>query len=630
MSKQQAVESSYMAYIHASRYARYLPEQQRRETWPETVDRYIGFFRDRFPDAKLPWKGLRDAILRKDVMPSMRAMMTAGPALARDEVAGYNCAYRALSKTPRRFAEIMYVLMCGTGAGYSVERQFANQLPEVPEEMIDADTVITVADSKLGWANGLNQLVALLYSGQVPKWDLSRLRPAGARLRTFGGRASGPEPLNAVFTFFVEVFRRAIGRRLTSVEVHDLVCKIAESVVCGGVRRSALISLSNLSDDRMRHAKSGEWRDHEPQRQLANNSVAYTEKPELRSFLEEWLALYDSKSGERGIFNRAATRRHAPERRQTDGVDFGTNPCGEITLRDGQFCNLSEIVARPGDSATTLIRKARYAAILGTLQASLTNFRFLSSDWKKNCEEEALLGVSITGIMDCGHFNTAGKVNERLLEEMKSVVNKTNRRVAKIIGINPAAATTCVKPSGTVSQLVLSGSGIHPWYAKYFLRRVRADKTDPVSDALIRAGVPVEEDKHNAKAWVFTFPMKAPEGAVTRHDVTALDQLEQWMSFYKVWAEHQVSCTIYVKEHEWLDVGAWVYKHFDDIAGLSFLPSEDTSHGYEQTPYEEITEDEYEKLVQEFPEEIDLRVYEEEDNTTGTQELACTAGVCEI
>jgi ribonucleoside-diphosphate reductase alpha chain len=615
-----------MDYIHVSRYAKYLEEEKRRETWPETVDRYIGFFRDRFPDASIPWRSLRKGIHDKEAMPSMRAMMTAGPALERDHIAGYNCAFRAM-KHPRRFAEIMYILMCGTGVGFSAERQYIASMPEVAEEMHDADTTITIADSKLGWASGLNQLFALLYSGQVPRWDLSRLRPAGARLRTFGGRASGPEPLDAVFTFAVEVFRRATGRRLTSIEVHDLVCKIAESVVCGGVRRSALIGLSNLSDDRMRHAKAGEWWHLEPQRALANNSVAYTEKPELRGFIEEWLALYDSKSGERGIFNREAAIRTAPERRDLSGHAVGTNPCGEITLRDGQFCNLSEVVARPGDDFGSLKRKVYLATILGTLQASLTDFRFIGADWKKNCEEEYLLGVSITGMMD--NEITRGP-SEGELAELSEYAVDVNAKFAKIIGIKPAAAVTCNKPSGTVSQLVLCGSGMHPWYARHFVRRVRADKTDPVSNALIDAGVPHEEDIHNPRAWVFSWPMKAPEGALVRHDLTAIDQLEHWLAVYENWAEHQSSVTIYVKEHEWLDVGAWVYKHFDRVAGLSFLPADDSAHTYEQAPYEEITGEQYAELVDAFPSEIDLRVVEEEDNTTGTQELACTAGVCEI
>lgn len=612
----------YQEYIHKSRYSRYVDELGRRENWDETVDRYISFFKAKFPRTKsIPWAELREAILNLEVMPSMRCLMTAGPALERDNVAGYNCSYVAVDN-PRVFDEIMYVLLCGTGVGFSVERQYIAKLPEVAEEFNECDTVIHVRDSKIGWASGLRQLVALLYQGNVPRWDLSKVRPAGSRLKTFGGRASGPEPLDDLFKFVVRTFKGAPGRRLNSLEVHDLVCKIASAVVCGGVRRSALISLSNLTDERMRKAKSGEWYHSHPHRALANNSVAYTERPDMGVFMREWHSLYESKSGERGIFARYAASGMVPSRRDP-AWEFGTNPCSEIVLRSKQFCNLTEVVVRPDTSYEEVARRVRLATILGTLQATLTDFRYLSSQWKKNTEEERLLGVSLTGVLDHPDF-----VYEANLMSMKNVAVDTNKEFAKILGIPQSTAITCVKPSGTVSQLVDSSSGMHPRYAEYYIRRVRGDKHDPLCKALIDAGVPYETDVTNPSAWVFSFPMKAPEGAATVADVTAIQQLEQWNHLQTWWCEHKPSVSIYVREHEWLDVGAWVYENFDKMSGVSFFPYDD--HIYQQAPYEPVSKEEYERMMVEFPTDIDLNVSEQDDSTTSSQELACVGGACEL
>ena len=618
-----SLPTPYQQYIHRSRYARYLPEEKRRERWHETVSRYFEFFKGRVPeDTELPWDELEQAVLNLEVMPSMRCLMTAGKALDRDNVAGYNCAYVAVDNQ-RVFDEIMYILMCGTGVGFSVERQYINKLPEIAEEFHDCDVTITVPDSKIGWATSLRQLISLLYQGQVPRWSLDRIRPAGAPLKTFGGRASGPEPLDDLFRWAVTHFKRARGRRFNSLEVHDLVCKIAGAVVVGGVRRSALISLSNLTDERMRKAKSGAWYYEEGQRALANNSVAYTEPPDIGVFMREWQSLYESKSGERGIFARYAVR--VPERREAS-QDWGTNPCSEIILRSKQFCNLTEVVVRADDTTEDISRKARLATILGTLQAGLTNFRYLSKKWKENTEEEALLGVSLTGMMDCWHTNDPDGLDwlAGLREELVTV----NATVAEALGINPAAAITCVKPSGTVSQLVDSASGIHPRYAPFYIRRVRADKTDPLCRALIEAGVPYETDNHNSSTWVFSFPMKAPEDAICVKDMTAIEQLEHWQIVDKMWCEHKPSVSIYVREHEWMEVGAWVYENLDSMSGVSFFPYDD--HVYPQAPYEAITEAQYEELAAVSPRTLDLDIEEAHDETTGSQELACSGGACEL
>ena len=631
--------TDYRRYIAMSRYARWLPNENRRETWEETVERVMDFWYGRFPDlldesadedGDFSWYDiLHDAVIRHDIMPSMRTMMTAGPALDRDEAAGYNCSYVAVD-SPRVFDEIMYVLLCGTGVGYSVEKKYVSKLPEISEEFHDTDTTIVFADSKIGWASGYRELISLLYAGKVPKLEFGRIRPAGAPLKTFGGRASGPEPLQDLCRFTTEVFKAARGRRLSTLEAHDLVCKIAEIVVVGGVRRSALISLSDLDDDKMRQAKMGAWWESNVQRALANNSAVYEEKPDIGRFMEEWKSLYDSKSGERGIFNRESANLFVPDRRRELGyTDWGTNPCSEIVLRSKQFCNLSEVVVRSTDTPKDLRRKVRLASILGTLQSSLTNFRYLSAAWKRNTEEERLLGVSLTGIMDNRLMSGAEEGLEDLLEELKREAIATNEEWSARLGVNPSSSITCVKPSGTVSQLVDSSSGIHPRYAEYYIRTVRADKKDPMSEFLISQGVPHEADVTKPNdTWVFSFPQKAPHEAVMRDDVSAIDQLELWLTYQKHWCEHKPSITVYVREHEWLDVGAWVYEHFDFMSGVSFLPH--SEHTYKQAPYQEIDEEMYNALVQDMP-PIDWAEFREyRDTTTSSQELACVGGACEI
>ncbi len=630
--------TSYQEFIHLSRYSRWLPEKKRRETWDETVSRYFNFFTEHMNEMheyKLP-KSLRDeleqAVLGLGVMPSMRCLMTAGEALKRENIAGYNCSYVAVDRV-QAFDEILYVLMNGTGVGFSVERQFVNELPRVSEDFHPSDTVITVADSKLGWAKGLKELVGMLYIGQIPRWDLSKVRPAGAPLKTFGGRASGPEPLESLFNFAVDIFRNAAGRKLSSLEAHDLVCKIAEVVVVGGVRRSALISLSNLSDDRMRHAKSGQWWNENGQRALANNSACYAEKPDIGIFMDEWKALYDSKSGERGIFNRESAVKMAAKngRRDTDH-EFGTNPCSEIILRNREFCNLSEVVVRASDNRESLLEKVRLATILGTFQSTLVNFKYVSKSWKNNCEEERLLGVSLTGIMDCEYTNgKKGKLSD-LLDELREEAVKTNAEFAKKIGINQSVAVTCVKPSGTVSQLVDAASGIHARHNPYYVRTVRGDKKDPLTKMMVDQGFPVEDDQMNpSHTSVFSFPMKVNRSAVFRTDMSAIEQLELWLIYQKHWCEHKPSVTISVKENEWLEVGAWVYEQFDFMSGVSFLPF--SEHTYKQAPYQDCSEEEYEMLLGKMPKVVEwnkLSDYELTDMTIGAQELACAAGFCEI
>ena len=631
--------TSYQEFIHLSRYSRWLPEKERRETWDETVGRYFDFFKEHLNDLheykltdKLK-KELEEAVLSQKIMPSMRCLMTAGEALKRENIAGYNCSYIAVDR-PQAFDEILYVLMNGTGVGFSVERQYVNELPYVANEFFESDIVINVADSKLGWAKAFKELVGLLYVGQIPRWDMSKVRPAGSVLKTFGGRASGPEPLENLFNFSVTTFQGAAGRKLSSLEAHDIVCKIAEVVVVGGVRRSALISLSNLSDDRMRAAKSGQWWNTEPQRDLANNSACYTEKPDVGVFMDEWKSLYESKSGERGIFNRrsAVVMAEKNGRRNTEGYNFGTNPCSEIILRDREFCNLSEVVVRVTDTRESLLEKVRLATILGTFQSTLVNFKYVSSTWRKNCEEERLLGVSLTGIMDCQYTN--GKKNglEDLLEELKAEAVKTNKEFAQKIGINQSVAVTCVKPSGTVSQLVDAASGIHARHNPYYIRTVRGDKKDPLTRMMQDAGFPVEDDVMNpSNTSVFSFPMKVDNSAVFRTEKSAIEQLELWLTYQKHWCEHKPSVTISVKEDEWFEVGAWVYKHFDYMSGVSFLPFSD--HTYKQAPYQDIQKEEYEVLLSKMPKEVDwkkLAEYEKSDMTIASQELACSAGFCEI
>ena len=632
--------TQYQQFIHLSRYSRWLPDEGRREYWSETVSRYFNFFKEHLKEMcnydldEKTRNELEEAILDIRVMPSMRCLMTAGPALKKENIAGYNCSYVAVDRVAA-FDEILYVLMNGTGVGFSVERQYTAKLPVVAEEFYLSDTIIQVADSKLGWAKAFKELVGMLYIGQIPKWDLSKVRPAGAPLKTFGGRASGPDPLESLFNFTVTTFKNANGRRLTSLECHDIVCKIAEIVVGGGVRRSALISLSNLSDDRMRHAKSGQWWEQNSQRALANNSACYSEKPDIGIFMDEWKSLYDSKSGERGIFNRESANKMASKngRRIVEGYEFGTNPCSEIILRDREFCNLSEAVIRVTDSKETLKEKVRIATILGTFQSTLTNFKYVSNMWKKNCSEERLLGVSLTGIMDNSLTNGKEKGLENLLDELREVAVETNKKWSKKLGISRATAITCVKPSGTVSQLVDAASGIHARHNPYYIRTVRGDKKDPLTKMMKDAGFPIEDDVMNPNhTSVFSFPMKVNKDSVFRTDMTAIEQLELWLVYQKHWCEHKPSVTISVKEHEWLEVGAWVYDNFDYMSGVSFLPF--SEHSYKQAPYQDCDEKMYKELLNKMPKIVDwskLGDYEKTDMTIGLQELACTAaGGCEI
>jgi len=625
----------YQQFIHKSRYARWIDGEERRENWDETVDRYMDFMQSQIEDkcnVRVDLGEVREAVLSLQVMPSMRAMMTSGPALARDNICGYNCSYIPVD-SPRSFDECMYILMCGTGVGFSVERENVDKLPVVSDNFSTSSTVINVADSKPGWAKAYRELVALLYAGQVPSWDTSAIRPAGARLKVMGGRASGPQPLVDLFNFTIEIFKKAAGRRLFPIECHDLMCKVGEVVVVGGVRRSALISLSNLNDDQMRHAKAGQWWETEGQRALANNSVAYKTKPEMGTFMREWLALYDSKSGERGMFNReAAEKQVARNGRRETGHMWGTNPCSEIVLRPYQFCNLSEIVVRENDTLESLKHKVKLATILGTMQSTLTDFKYLRKVWKDNTEEERLLGVSLTGIMD--HHVLSKNVDSKIwLQEMREVAVETNREYAELLGIPVSAAITCVKPSGTVSQLTDSASGIHARHNDYFIRTVRGDNKDPLTQFLVDSGVPAERDVMKPdNVTVFSFPMQSPKGAVTRTQTTAIEQLELWKTYALHWCEHKPSITVSVKESEWMDVGAWVYENFDVASGVSFLPHSD--HTYQQAPYQDIEPDEYLEWKQRMEVvHIDwnkLTEFEKEDNTSGSRELACTAGVCEV
>lgn len=616
----------YQEFIHLSRYSRWVDDLKWRETWPETVRRYIThvIFPKLGDDPVVA--EIEQAIINLEIMPSMRGMMTAGKALDRDNTCLFNCSFAAVDH-PRIFDEAMFILLCGTGVGFSVERQFIQKLPEVPESFESADTTIVVADSKEGWASAYRELIALLYSGRIPKWDTSKIRPAGARLKTFGGRASGPAPLIDLFNFTVNVFTKAAGRKLSSVECHDIMCKIGEIVVVGGVRRSALISLSNLSDDRMRHAKSGQWWETNPQRALANNSTAYTEKPDMEAFMREWTALVESKSGERGIVNRQALIRQVLKngRRKADFA-FGVNPCGEIILRPNQFCNLSEPIIRAGDSYETIARKVRLAAIVGTVQSTYTKFPYLRKIWQKNTEEERLLGVSMTGVMD----NVT--VLDMDLQALKQVSIDANVEYAEKLGIEPSAAITCVKPSGTVSQLVDSASGLHARHSAYYIRTVRGDNKDPLTRFMIDKGVPNEPCVMKPETTtVFSFPQKSPDGAITRNDMTAIDQLNVWLKLKRDWCEHNPSITVSVRDDEWLEVGAFVYKHFDEMSGVSFLPHSD--HSYQQAPYQDCTKEEYESMLALMPTDIDwaeLSLYESEDNTSGAQTMACSADGCEI
>lgn len=625
------VEELYGDFIHKSRYARYLENQKRRETWQETVDRYIDFMSMKAPSiTQETWQELKDAIITKQVMPSMRALMTAGPALDRDNTCGYNCSY-LVADDPKAFDEAMFILMCGTGVGFSVERQYINKLPEVPERLYSSDTVIKVADSKEGWSKAFRMLIALLYAGEKPRWDVTKVRAAGERLKQFGGRASGPQPLVDLFEFTVNLFDNAAGRRLSSIECHDLFCKIGEIVVVGGVRRSAMISLSNLTDDRMRHAKSGEWWNQNKQRALANNSVSFTEKPDVGAFLREWTSLYESKSGERGIFNRVASQKQAEKYGRRDpNHEFGTNPCSEIILRPYQFCNLTEVVIRPNDDKDSLCKKVRLASILGTIQATMVDFPYLRKVWQNNTAEERLLGVSLTGIMDNALTNTVTDEAKDILNAMREAAVAANAEHADMLGIPRSTAITCVKPSGTVSQLVDAASGIHTRHSDFYFRTVRGDNKDPLTQFMVDKGIHAEPDVMNPDTTtVLTFPIMSPQDALTRDSLTAVEHLELWKMYQEHWCEHKPSITISVKEDEWPEVGAWVFNNFDDISGISFLPHDGGS--YRQAPYQEVEYDEYIEMANLVPSKINWdEMIEEEDTTTGSQELACSAGSCEI
>jgi ribonucleoside-triphosphate reductase len=624
--------TDYQTFIATSRYARWLDDEGRRENWGETVGRYMDNVVKPVAGDDSYTKSIEEAILNLEVMPSMRALMTAGPALSRDNTAGYNCSYLPVDD-PKSFDEAMFILLCGTGVGFSVERQYVKKLPDVPDNLFQSDTTVIVKDSKEGWAKSLRQVIALLYSGEIPKWDVSKVRPAGSKLKTFGGRASGPAPLVDLFSFVIRVFANAKGRKLSSIECHDIMCKIGEVVVVGGVRRSAMISLSNLSDDRMRHAKSGAWWENDPQRALANNSVSYTEKPDAVSFMREWMSLVESGSGERGIFNREASVAQAKKNGRRDpNFEFGTNPCSEIILRPYQFCNLTEVVVRTSDTVESLERKVRMATILGTVQSSYTKFPYLRKVWTDNTEAERLLGVSLTGIMDNPLTTTKNAGLEKTLERLKEVAVATNAEWAERLGIPVSTAITCVKPSGTVSQLVDSASGIHARHSPYYIRTVRGDNKDPLTQFMKDQGIPSEPDVMKPDATtVFSFPMKAPEGAITTSDLTAIEQLEMWLAYQRSWCEHKPSVTINVKGDEWFEVGAFVYKHFDEMSGVSFLPYNE--HTYQQAPYQEVGKFDYEALLSCMPTDIDwskLSDYEAEDNTAGSQTLACSGDSCEI
>lgn len=633
----------YQQYIHTTRYARWSDDHGRRELHPESIERYVQFAvrlaaKQGYEMTEDEIDFIRQAALHTDAMMSMRALMTAGPAAERDNIAIYNCTYLAVDH-PRAFDEAMYLLMCGTGVGFSVERQSVKCLPEVPDRLFEVDDVLVVNDDRKSWASAYRRLLALLWAGHIPKWDVTRLRPAGARLKTFGGRASGPAPLIDLFRYTIDIFRGAVGRKLTSLECHGLLCKIGDIVVAGGVRRSALISLSNPSDERMRDAKSGDWRRTDPHFELANNSAVWTEKPDIGRFMNEWVALYDSKSGERGIVNRQALiaqcERVGRKTRDAEGnpIEFGVNPCGEIILRPQQCCNLTEIVARAEDDLNDLKRKAAAATIMGTIQSCATDFDYVRPIWRENCEEERLLGVSITGQMDHPILSQQTAMADEWLEAIKRHCREVNAEWAEKLDISVSAMVTTQKPSGTASQYVDSASGGHARYAKFYVRRTRDSKLDPVAEVVRMAGVPCEQDNYKIENWVFEWPVRAPEGALTTGDLAAIDQLERWLHTKRYYTEHNPSCTIHVQEHEWLQVGAWVFEHFDEVGGLSFLPADTGGHGYTQLPFEEITEEEYERRVAEMPKAIDwslLGQIEHEDNTTGSRELSCVAGGCEI
>jgi ribonucleoside-diphosphate reductase alpha chain len=627
----------YQTYIAKSRYSRFLDDKGRREHWEETVTRYFNFMEKHLKDkhqytlSPALRHELEEAVTNLEVMPSMRSLMTAGEALERQNIAGYNCSYLPIDD-PKAFDEAMYILLCGTGVGFSVEQKYVNKLPEIPEKLYDSNTTIVVKDSKEGWAKALRQIIALLYAGEIPKWDVSAVRPAGTRLKTFGGRASGPEPLVELFKYVISKFRAAVGRKLHTIECHDILCKIGEVVVVGGVRRSAMISLSDLGDDRMAHAKAGNWWDGNGQRALANNSAVYEVKPDVGQFMREWSNIYESHSGERGIFNRYASELQAEKNgRRSLGKEWGTNPCSEIILRPYQFCNLSSVIVRNGDDMDRLRNKVRLATILGTFQSTMTHFPYLRKIWQTNTEEERLLGVSMTGILDNPLLNSAYDLDlPKRLEELKNVAIDTNARMANNLGIPVSAAITCVKPEGTVSQLTGTASGIHPQHSQYYIRRVRSDNKDPLTNFLKSQGFPSEPCVMKPDSTtVFSFPQKVGEGAVLREDLSAIEHLDLWLVFQRHWCEHKPSVTISVNENEWPKVGAWTWDHFDEVTGVSYLPYDGGT--YRQAPYEEIDAGTYLNMALSMPEDIDWDAFiEGTDNVEGVQQLACVAGVCEI
>lgn len=625
----------YQDFIFYRTYSRWNDDLGRRETWQETVDRYMSFMRKNVGD-KLTfeeYQEIREAILKHEVMPSMRLMWGAGGPTARCNVSAYNCSYLAI-KELRDFAETLYLLCSGTGVGFSVEKAAVDQLPVVQPQKGVPSKYFVIDDSKEGWAEALHDCLHALFNGEDAIFDFSQIRPAGARLKTMGGRAAGPQPLMDLLEFTKEVVLARQGKKLRPIDVHDIMTKIGEIVVAGGVRRSAMISLSDLEDAEVQHAKDGRFWEHSAHRALANNSAVYKQKPTREEFLSEWDALRKSGSGERGIFNRGSLTEQVPARRlfEWNGVVpalAGTNPCGEIVLKDKQFCNLTEIVARAEDTEETLLKKARIATILGTYQSTLTDFKFLSSEWKRNCEDERLLGVSITG-----QWDSPAVRDEQVLTRMKHVAQDTNSEYAKRFGINPSTAITCVKPSGTVGQLVNASPGLHARYSEYYLKRVRISVTDPLFKMLRDLGVPshpeVGQGESTANTFVLDFPIASPQGAVTADKLSAIAQLEHWLMMKRSWTEHNPSCTIYIKDGEWEQVRDWIYEHWDLVGGLSFLPYED--HVYELAPYTPISKEEYEKLASLFP-KIDFSVltrYEKDDETTGAQELACVAGGCEL
>ena len=627
-----ALPTDYQNFIATSRYARWLDEEGRRETWSETVTRYVDYMSEKVGIDENTSNEIWVAIHNLDVMPSMRALMTAGAALDRDNTAGYNCSYLPVDDI-KSFDEAMYILLCGTGVGFSVERQYVDKLPEVPDVLVDSQTTIVVRDSKEGWARAFRMLIALLYAGEIPTYDVSMIRPSGARLKIFGGRASGPAPLVDLFKFTINMFKEAKGRKLSSYDCHSIMCKVGEIVVVGGVRRSAMISLSNLSDIRMRHAKTGQWWETAPHMALSNNSVVYTDKPDSETFLREWTSLVESKSGERGIFNRVSAKKQAMKNERRDpNYDFGTNPCSEIILRPHQFCNLTEVVIKDGDRDDDIEKKIRIATILGTAQATLTDFPYLRKIWRTNTEEERLLGVSLTGIMDNIHTNCNLVDMDKRLPRYKQVAIDTNKEFAKKFGIQESTAITCVKPSGTVSQLCDSASGIHARHSKYYIRTVRGDNKDPLTKFMIDQGVPSEPCVMKPDTTtVFSFPMKSPKGSRIRDELSAIDQLNIWLIYQEHWCEHKPSITVTVRENEWLDVGAFVFKHFDKMSGVSFLPHSD--HVYQQAPYQECTKDEYDDMLSKMNTRINwskLREYEMIDTTSGSQTMACSGDSCEI